>query len=103
MARAHLGSLRGAQMIHHHDLSGRQTGGQDLLHIDLKSGSIGGSLQHHAGPYPLSGQRGDQRQVFSAVSGNTAIGTLAFGRSGIERREGDIGATFIHHYDLVGI
>src|SRR5215471_18134144 len=49
------------------------------------------------------GQGRDQRHVFSAISGNTAIGALAFGRAGIQRRESDIGPTLIHYDDVVGI
>ncbi len=41
---SHLSSLLDAQIIHHHDLSSRQTGREDLLHIDLKSCAIGCSI-----------------------------------------------------------
>ena len=78
-------------------------GEQSLLHVDLKGNPIGSSIQDHARRHPLQGQGRDQGHVFSAVSGYAAIGTLAFGGTGIQRREGDIGPTFIHHDDLVGI
>lgn len=92
-----------AQIIHHHDLSSRQTGRQDLLHVDLKSEAIGRSIQDHARRHPLEGQSRDQRHVFSTIPGNAAIGPFPFGRSCIQRREGDIRTTFIHHDYLVGI
>jgi hypothetical protein len=92
-----------AQFIHHNNLPSRQTGRKDLLYVDLKGDSIGGSIQDHARCHPLPGQGRDQRHVFSTVSGNASIGPLSFGSTGIQRREGNIGPTFIHYNDLVGI
>lgn len=89
-----------AQIIHHHDLSSCQTGRKDLLHVDLKGDSIGGSIQDHARRHPLPGQPRDQRHVFSAVSGNASVGPLAFGRAGIQSFDSTTHAPSAHLHAL---
>jgi hypothetical protein len=97
----HTGSQMNAQVIQDDDLSRAQAGGQQLLHIDLKSGRISGSIQHERFSHALQGQRSDQRHGGSIVTRNLADGSLSSGRISIQGGHGDMRARLIHKDQLL--
>ncbi len=92
----------GSQVVHHDDLSCLQTGEKELFHVDFKGYGIGRSFQDHGRSHARQRERGDQRRILAAIARNAPFGALSFGRSRIDGRERDIGATFIHKDQLLG-
>src|SRR6266566_4313918 len=97
---SHARSLMNAQIIQDHDLSGAQAGSKQLLYIDLKSGSIRGSIQDEGFSHPLGRQRSDQRHDRSIVARNRALGSLPSGSIGIQRGHSNMGAGLIDKHQI---
>ncbi len=96
----HARSLMNAQIIQDHDLSGTQAGSKQLLYIDLKSGSIRGSIQDESFSHALRRQRSDQRHDRSIVARNLADGSLPSGSIGIQRGQSNMGASLIDKHQI---
>src|SRR5258708_27245429 len=96
----HARSLMNAQIIQDHDLSGTQAGSKQLLYINLKSGSISGSIQDEGFSHPLRRQRSDQRHDRSIVARNLADGSLPSGSIGIQRGHSNMGAGLIDKHQI---
>lgn len=92
-----------AQIVHDHDLPRCQTGQQDLLEVDLKGSRIGRAFQKHGGSQAFHGQRREQGRVLATVARHAAVCPLSSRRSRIQRRQRDVGATFIHKDEPGGI
>jgi hypothetical protein len=60
-----------AQIIQDHDLSCVQARSEHLLNVDLKSRSIGGSIQHKRFSHALHRQGSDQRHG-GTIAGNSS-------------------------------
>src|SRR5436305_5177635 len=45
----------------------------------------------------------NQRGIFASIAWDAAIGSLAFRRAGVERRQTDVGATLVNHDECVRI
>src|SRR5712692_9542059 len=99
----HLLSFVDAQIIHDDDLPWSQARSKNLLHIELKGLSLGGSFQDQRLAHPLSGQRSNQGRIASSIAWNRACCSLPFGGSRIAWSQGDIGAAFINEDQLARI
>ncbi len=89
------------EIIQDHDLSWTQAGGEDLLHVNLKSGSIGGSIQDERLSHALQGHGSDQRHIRSVVAWNLPDGSLSSGGVGIQWRHGNMGACLIDKHQVL--
>src|SRR5215208_442940 len=74
-----------------------------MLHVGLKSGSVGGTFHAHGRSHPLSTHGGDQRYVLAPVSRSLPVCTLSFGSPSIKSREGDVRPALVHEDELVGL
>jgi len=100
---SHARSFMDAQIVQHHDLSSGETWGQEVFDICFKGQGIDGPLDDHAGSDALERQGGQQRRIFPAVARHAAMGALTFRSAGIPWSQRDVGATFIHYYQALGI
>ena len=90
-----------AQVIQHHDLAWLQAGREDLFDIGLKGERVNRSFQDHRRLDALERQSSEERRIFAPVAWHRPISALATRRSGVERCEGDVAATFIHKHQIV--
>ena len=94
-------ALMNTQVIHDHDLTGAQAGGQHLLNVDFKGQAIGGSWQDQSFAHALQGERGQQSRVAASVAWHLAHCPLAFGGAGIQRRQGNVCPSFVHKHQVL--
>src|SRR5579859_237222 len=78
------------EIIQDHDLSGAQAGGQDLLHVDLKSGAISGSIQEKCRSHAIKRQRGDQGHDGSIIARHLADRAFPSWGIGVQGSHGDM-------------
>ena len=90
------------QVIHDHDLPRSQAGSQDLLDVEFKGEVIGDStLPGSVLPPCRRGEGRQKRDVDPGVARHLAHRTLAFGCAGIQRRQRDMRAGFIHEHQVL--
>src|SRR5215472_18551936 len=92
----HLRPQVNREVIQDHDLSRGETGGQDLLDVDLKGGAIGCAIQDKGGSHSSKRQGGDQSHGGTIIAGHLAYRSLSSGGIRIQRGHGNMGAGLIH-------
>ncbi len=92
----HLRSQMNREVIQDHNLSGLETGSQDLLDVDLKGGTLGCTIQDEGSSYPGERQGGDQRHIGTIIARHLAYCSLSSGSIRIQRGHGNMGAGLIH-------
>ena len=65
---AHLCPFMNAQIVQHHDLPSRQTGGQDLFHIGFRGHDIDRSLDDYRGTDAGKRQRSEEGRMFPTIA-----------------------------------
>src|SRR6266487_1771496 len=81
----HPASQVNREIIQDHDLSWLEAGSQDLLHVDLKSGSVSGTIQDERFSHALHRQGSNQRHHGSVIAWNFPYRSLSCGGIGIQR------------------
>src|SRR6266699_2956536 len=83
------------EMIQNDDLPRAQAGGQDLLHVDLKSGTISSSIQDKGRPHASKRHRGDEGHDGSIIAGHLADCALPSWGIGIQGGHSDVGTGLV--------
>src|SRR3712207_1808339 len=86
------------EIVHHHNLTGAQGGGQQALHVSLEHSGRGSSFHGHRGSHPFLMEASKQRGVLAAVSRDLEEGSLAYGRVGVKWSQGSVGAHLIDEH-----
>ena len=84
------------EIIQDHDLPWAQAGGEDLLHVDLKSGAISCSVQHKRWSHAGKRHRGDQGHDGSIIAGHLAYRALSSWGISIQGGHGDVGTGLVY-------
>jgi hypothetical protein len=87
-----------SEVIHHHYLPGVQRSGQQAFHIRFEDSGGSRSSHGHGRSHPLRIKARKERCVLAADSRNLEEGSLAYGRVGLQRSQGGVGAHLIHEY-----
>lgn len=93
---AHPLARGGTHVIEHHHLPGLQAWSQHLFHVGFKRQRVHRSLQDEGCLHPLKRESGNQGRMLASVAGHGPIGPLPTRRAGLERGEGNVGATFVN-------
>jgi hypothetical protein len=84
-----------SEIVHHHNLPWLEGRSQQALHLRLQHSSIGRSLQGKSWSHPFLIDARQQRRVLATVCGDLEEGSLAYGRIGIQRSQGGMGAHLV--------
>jgi hypothetical protein len=86
----------GAQIIHHHHISGAQRWTQHALHIRPEDLRVGCTVHRHDGLEALDAQGPQYGDIRPAVLGHAPDDPRSPGGTAIQSRHGEIDARFIH-------
>src|SRR5215210_3540829 len=92
-----------SEVVHHHNLTGPEGRGQQVLYVCFEDSSGGGPFHSHRRSHPSRTKAREQRCVLTAVSRYLEERSLAYGRVGVKRSQGGVGAHLIHEYQPPGI